>query len=377
MSLARIARDAATSVVIPVLALFLALVSAAGLLLATGADPIVAYDSMFSAAFADPFSVSTTLMKTIPRLFAALGIALALRAGLWNIGAEGQLYVGAIAATAVALFGPDLGGVTLGLALLAGIGAGALWGAIPGILRASRGISEVITSLMLVYVAIQLTNYLVEGPWLLPGSTFPASEVIPRDERLPNIWSGTLLNAGAVVAAVATVVAWFVVARTTFGLRLRAVGGNERAAGFLGVNVKWTIVLALAVSGAFAGLGGAVEVLGVRGRLIEGFSPGYGFEAIAIALIGRLQPLGIVLAALLFGTLDAGGTGLQAAAQGVPAAIVQVTAGLAVVYVLIGVGLRSLLLRRRRARVALETRRREDEPDTASVELAKDTVVAP
>jgi general nucleoside transport system permease protein len=377
MRLAQIARDAAMSVVIPVLALFLALVSAAGLLLASGADPIEAYDSMFSAAFADPFSVSTTLVKTMPRLFAALGIALALRAGLWNIGAEGQLYVGAIAATAVALFGPDLGGVTLGLALVAGIGAGALWGAIPGILRAGRGISEVITSLMLVYVAIQLTNYLVEGPWLLPGSTFPASEVIARDERLPNIWSGTLLNAGAVVAAVATVVAWFIVARTTFGLRLRAVGGNERAAGFLGVNVKWTIVLALAVSGAFAGLGGAVEVLGVRGRLIEGFSPGYGFEAIAIALIGRLQPLGIVLAALLFGALDAGGTGLQAAAQGFPAAIVQVTAGLAVVYVLIGVGLRNLLLRRRRARVALETHRREDEPDTASVELAKDTVVTP
>ena len=174
MKLAQAARDVGTSVAIPIVALSLALVTAAGFLVLADADPVAAYDSMFSAAFADPFSVSTTFVKTMPRLFAALGIALALRAGLWNIGAEGQLYVGAIAAAGVALFGPDLGVLTVVAALLAGIGAGAVWGAIPGVLRAGRGINEVITSLMLVYVAIQLTNYLVEGPWLVEGSTFPA-----------------------------------------------------------------------------------------------------------------------------------------------------------------------------------------------------------
>jgi general nucleoside transport system permease protein len=375
VNFARAAREVGTSVAIPIVALTLALVTAGAFLLLADADPIAAYDSMFIAAFADPFSVSNTVVKTMPRLFAALGIALALRAGLWNIGAEGQLYVGAIAATGVALFGPDLGFVTVVAALLAGMAAGAAWGAVPGVLRAGRGISEVITSLMLVYVAIQLTNYLVEGPWLVSGSTFPASGVIPSDERLPNIWPSTLLNAGAIVAALAVVVAWFLVSRTTFGLHLRAVGGGERAARFLGVSVKTVVIVAMAVSGAFAGLGGAVEVLGVRGRLIEGFSPGYGFEAIAIALIGRLHPVGIVVAALLFGALDAGGTGLQVEAQGVPAAIVQITAGLAVVYVLIGFGLRNLLLRRRRTRLALKTHRRDQEPDADSIAIAKDTVV--
>ncbi len=359
-----LARVATVNLAIPLAAVLLALATVAILLVATGAEPGTAYRSMIDAAFGNPFAVSTTLTKAMPRLFAALGIALALRAGLWNIGAEGQIYVGAIAATAVALFGPDMGMLTIVAALVAGALAGAVWGAIPGLLRAGRGISEVITSLMLVYVAIQFTNYLTEGPWLLPGETFPASEVLAPSHRLPVIWTGTLLNAGALVAALAILVSWFLVSRTSFGLRLRAIGGNERAARFAGVRVSWMIVLAMAASGAFAGLGGSVEVLGARGRLIEGFSPGYGFEAIAIALLGRLQPVGILGAAVLFGALDAGGAGLQTAARGAPAAIVQITEGLAVVYVLIGFGIQRLLARRRRARAALEARHR-DEPEPA------------
>jgi ABC-type uncharacterized transport system permease subunit len=156
------------------------------------------------------------------------------------------------------------------------------------------------------------------------------------------------------VALAGIVVMWVLVHRSTFGLRLRALGGSERAARFAGVRVGTTIVAAMAISGAFAGVAGSVEVLGVRGRLIEGFSPGYGFEAIAIALLGRLHPAGILGAALLFGALDAGGAGLQTAARGAPAAIVQVAEGLAVVFVLIGLGVQELLARRQRARAALE-----------------------
>jgi ABC-type uncharacterized transport system permease subunit len=347
-------RAAGLNVLIPLVAVVLALATVALLLVAVGSNPLDAYRDMWNAALGDRFALSTTVTKTMPRLLTALGIALALRAGLWNIGAEGQLYVGALATTAVALYEPDLGApVMIATALVAGALAGAGWAMIPGILRAKRGVSEVITSLMLVYIGIQLTNYVLESPWAEPGSTFPSSPYVPDGASLPTIVSGTLLNAGALVGLVLVAVAWFLMSRSTFGLRLNAIGGNERAARIAGVRVSLMIVLAMAASGAFAGLAGGMEVLGVRGRLVEGFSPGYGFEAIAIALLGRLNAFGILGAALLFGALDAGSAGLQTAAQGVPASISQVAEGLAVAYVLVGLGLASIIQRRRAAHAAL------------------------
>jgi simple sugar transport system permease protein len=348
-------RAAGLNVLIPLVAVALALATVALLLVAVGSNPIDAYHDMWSAALGDRFALSTTVAKTMPRLLAALGIAIALRAGLWNIGAEGQLYIGALATTSVALHAPDLGApVLIAAALLAGALAGAGWALIPGVLRASRGVSEVITSLMLVYIGIQLTNYVLEGPWSQPGSTFPSSPYLPTEASLPVIVSGTLLNAGALVGLALVVLSWFLMSRSTFGLRLNAIGGNERAARVAGVRVSLLIVLAMAASGAFAGVAGGIEVLGVRGRLVEGFSPGYGFEAIAIALLGRLNAFGILGAALLFGALDAGSAGLQTAAQGVPASISQIAEGLAVAYVLLGLGLASIIQRRRSARAALE-----------------------
>jgi ABC-type uncharacterized transport system permease subunit len=347
-------RAAGLNVLIPLVAVVLALATVALLLVAVGSNPLDAYRDMWNAALGDRFALSTTVTKTMPRLLAALGIAIALRAGLWNIGAEGQLYVGALATTAVALYAPDLGAPLLITAsLVAGALAGAGWAMIPAVLRATRGVSEVITSLMLVYIGIQLTNYVLEGPWSEPGSTFPSSPYVPDGASLPTIVAGTLLNAGALVGLALVVVAWFLMSRSTFGLRLNAIGGNERAARIAGVRVSLMIVLAMAASGAFAGLAGGMEVLGVRGRLVEGFSPGYGFEAIAIALLGRLNAFGILGAALLFGALDAGSAGLQTAAQGVPASISQIAEGLAVAYVLVGLGLASMIQRRRAARAAL------------------------
>lgn len=342
------------TLLVAIAAILLAMLTAGILLELSGRSAIASFAGMIETAFGSPFAIGVTINKTIPRLLPALGIALALRAGLWNIGAEGQLYVGAAACAAVALFGPPLpapfGPIA---ALIAAAAAGAAWAAIAGVLRAYRGISEVITTLMLVYVAIQLTNYLVEGPWLVPNSTWPATAMLDRADRLPIIWPGTLVNAGIFVAALAVVVLGFVVTRTTFGLHLRAIGGNERASAVLGLRNRWLIVAALAASGAFAGLAGAVEVLGVRGRLLEGFSPGYGFEAIAIALLGRLNPIGIVAAALLFGALDAGAAGLQVASAGISSAIAPVIAALAVAYLLAGLGILAMADRRRAAREAL------------------------
>ena len=364
---ARSRRNIVAQILIPVVAVLMSLATGALLLRAVGADPISAYRSMFKAAFGSAFSTSITIGKTIPRLLAGLGIALALRAGLWNIGAEGQIYVGAVASTAVVLSAPRLPfPIMLVVALLAGCLAGAVWGAIPGVLRATRGISEVITSLMLVYVAIQLTNYLLEGPWVVEHSTFPSTDLFPSNMLLPIIWRGTLLNAGAVIAVLAVLFAWLLSSRSTFGLGLRAIGGSEQASRFAGVNVKRLIVASMAVSGAFAGLAGSIEVLGIRGRLLEGFSPGYGFEAIAIALIGRLQPVGILLAALLFGALDAGAAGLLTSGRGVPASIVQITEAMAVVYVLVAIGVNEKLTRRQQAREALTGARHDSEVDLAA-----------
>jgi len=332
----------------------LALVLSGLLIAALGADPFHAFGGMLQTALGSKFALGTTINKTIPRLIPALGIALALRANLWNIGAEGQLYIGAAAAAGVALYGPDLPqSLALTLALLAGAAGGAAWGAIPGALRAYRGASEVITSLMLVYVAIQLTNYLIEGPWLVANSTFPATPIFPANYRLPLVWSGTLVNAGIFIAAAAALLLWFLVDRTTFGLWLRAIGGNPRASTVIGIPNRTMIVAALALSGAFAGLAGAVEVLGIRGRLLEGFSPGYGFEAIAIALLGRLRPTGIVAAAIAFGILDAGAAGLQVASNGINSAIVPIIEALSLILLLAAIGAGQIIERRRSTRAAL------------------------
>lgn len=348
------ARSVAGAVLVPLIAVVLALASVAVLLMLIGADPAQAFGSMFQASLGDPHALSTTVTKAVPRLVAALGIAVAIRAGLWNIGAEGQIYMGGVAAAAVVLFAPELPFPIIPLlAIAAAIISGGVWGAIPGALRAWRGVNEVITSLMLVYVAVQITRYMLEVPWAIPGATFPSTEPFGSYARLPVLVPATLFNLGAILAVVAAIAAWYLVDRTRFGLNLRALGGNPRASGFLGIRVNWMILAVMAISGAFAGLAGSIEVLGVRGRLIEGFSQAYGFEAIAVALLGRLHPAGIVGAALLFGALDAGGAGLQTAARGVSSAIVQIAAGLSVGYVLVGLGIQEMFRERRRAAEAL------------------------
>jgi ABC-type uncharacterized transport system permease subunit len=328
-----------------------------------GIDPFEAFHNMYTAALGSKFAVATSLGKTVPRLLSALGVALAIRGGLWNIGAEGQIYLGAAGAAGAAMFAPDVAGLhgpVVGL--IAGFLTGALWGAIPGTLRAYRGINEVITSLLLVYVAIQIVNYLVEGPWLVPNSTFPATAVLPLRDRLPRIWPGTLLNAGFLIALGMALVAYILLYKTELGLWIRSIGGNERASYVMGLPVRSMLVAVMALSGGFAGLAGAVEVLGTRGRLMEGFSPGYGFEAIAIALLGRLHPFGIVCAALIFGILDAGSGGLQVSSAGMSSAISPIIEGLAVVNLLASLGLVEISLKRYSTRKALSDRRRSGLP---------------
>jgi simple sugar transport system permease protein len=336
-------------------AVLAALLTTVILLLVTGSDPVAAMKAIADGSISSPYAISSSIEKAVPRLLAALGIALALRAGLYNIGAEGQIYIGGVAAAYVAVISGMTGPAALILALLAAFAAGAFWGAIPGVLRVKRGVSEVITSLMLVYVAIRLANYLLEGPWLVEGSTFPATAPVPPDTALPIIWEDTVLNLGAIIAVLCVPLIAFVMRRTTFGLRLSAIGGNVRAATASGTNVGRNMIYVMAVSGALAGVAGAMEVLGVRGQLLQGFSNNYGFDAIAIALLGRLNPYGILAAALLFGALDAGGTGLQATGGAeLPAGIVPTVLGFAMIYVLIGLGASQVVARRRRSKALLK-----------------------
>ncbi|MCW2684875.1 MAG: nucleoside transporter rane protein [Blastococcus sp.] len=361
------------ALVVPVAALVATVLTVSVVIAASGADPVAAFTAMFQGAFGNPTAIGTTVTKALPRLLPALGILIALRAGLWNIGAEGQIYIGALAAAAVALFTPTLPWQgTMLLALAAAALAAGVWCLIPGVLRTSRGVNEVITTLMLVYVGIQLTNYVIEHHWADPQASFPATPVFPQEARLPVIVPGTLVNAGVLVAIAAVALTWWIVTRTPLGLALRALGGSVGAAKVAGVNTTRAILIAMMLSGAFAGLGGAVEVLGTRGRLLEGFSVGYGFEAIAVALLGRLHPVGVVAAALLFGALDAGGSGLQAAGGSVSAGIVPLTAGCAMVYVLAALGVVSIRQRRRSVAVQLRAAGppRED-PATAAAAVIR------
>jgi simple sugar transport system permease protein len=352
-------------------AVLAALLTTVFLLLVTGSDPIDAMKGIADGSISSPYAISSSIEKAVPRLLAALGIALALRAGLYNIGAEGQIYIGGIAAAYVAVISGLTGPAALILALLAAFAAGAVWGAIPGVLRVKRGVSEVITSLMLVYVAIRLTNYLLEEHWLVEGSTYPATDIVPPGTALPIIWQDTVLNLGAIIAVACVPIIAFVMRRTTFGLRLFAIGGNVRAAAASGTNVGRNMIYAMAFSGALAGVAGAMEVVGVRGQLLEGFSNNYGFDAIAIALLGRLNPYGILAAALLFGALDAGGTGLQATGGAdLPAGIVPTVLGFAMIYVLIGLGASQVIARRRRAKALLQKADASGPTDPAQPKVA-------
>lgn len=277
--------------------------------------------------------LSESLVITTPYIFAGLAVALGFRGGLFNIGAEGQLFVGGLASVYV---GYAIDGlpwtVHLPLALLAGILAGALWGAIPGLLKARTGAHEVINTIMMNYVAFRLTDHLLQGPMARPDG-LPITPEIAASAYLPALFPRPMrLHVGFFLAlAVAALVYWFLW-KTTRGLEIRMVGANPRAARYAGVRIAPNIVLTMALSGALAGLAGTSQVLGVDHRMVRAFSTGYGFDSIALALLGNSHPLGIVLASLLFGFLRGGAARMQSVA-GVPVEIIRIIQGMVIIFV--------------------------------------------
>jgi len=298
-------------------AIAVALLAGAVVILVTGGDPLLAYRALAAGAFGGVRPFSETLVAATPLILGGLAFAIAFRAGLFNIGIEGQLILGGLAAGWVGAQALGLPiWVHLPLALLAAAVFGGLWGAIPGALKARTGAHEVITTIMLNYLAYRVSAYAVGSGGPLRGEArLPATDPTEASARLPVLVPGERINAGLLVGLAAAVVLWYLLFRTTFGYRIRTVGLSRGAAAYAGIGWGRTITLAMLGSGLLAGLGGAAEVLGIQGRYVDGFSPGYGFTAIAIGLVGRNHPLGVVLAALLFGALNSGATRMQATAD--------------------------------------------------------------
>ncbi|MBN1424533.1 ABC transporter permease [Candidatus Fermentibacteria bacterium] len=299
---------------------------------ASGIDAAGAYRALLVDPLGTSYGFFETLVKAIPLILTGLAVAVAFRMRLWNIGAEGQLYAGALAATYVALFTPDFGLPRAPLMLVAACAAGAVWAAVPGVLRATLGVSEILVTLMGNYVAILVADHLCYGPW--KGKTtfgFPMSDRFPDDAALP-AFAGTRLHVGLFVGVLCSLALWALLWRTKWGFQVRVAGSNVRAAEYAGYRVKRDAVVVMILSGTLAGMAGGVELSGVLHRLQPRFSPGYGYTAILVAWLARLHPLAVPLVAFLFGVLLTGGEQLQV--MGISSSLVDVLQGLILLSVL-------------------------------------------
>lgn len=325
---------AAVATVVAVAALALAALWLA--LRLAGLDATRALIALWNGSVGSSYAlVSSTLVRTTPLILTGLAVALAFRAGVWNIGAEGQLLAGAAVAAAVGLTGTaTLGVLVLPVALVLGAAAGALWAGIAAVLRTRFGVLEVISTIMLNFVALYAVGYLVRGPLQEPTHVYPQSDPLPALARLPKLIPGTRLHWGFVLALLAAPVLWWALRFTAAGFRVRAVGQNPDAARVAGqIDAARTTTHAFLVSGALAGLAGAVELTGVTFALYENLSPGYGYTAIAVALLAGLDPLGVVATGAFFGALEAGALSMQREAA-VPAVVVSVVEAMLVLLIL-------------------------------------------
>ncbi|MGD8968525.1 MAG: ABC transporter permease [Anaerolineae bacterium] len=356
-------------VLLPVFATFAALAVGAVMLLVLGANPVRAYGALVEGAFGSGNALAETAVKAVPLLLVGLGICISFRANVINIGGEGQMVIGAILGTVVGLTlsgGP--GWLIVPVALLAGFVGGAIWGAIPGALKAYFRVNEILSTVMMNAIAVQIMNYLLRGPLIDPAQAELASKIpqtAPLDVafRLPRLVP-TRLHLGAVIAIVLAVAVYILLWRTTLGYRIRAVGQNPDASRYGGIRVRRQVVTALLLSGAFAGLAGVIQVYGLNYRMITdgsatGFTGSAGFNGIVAALFGQLHPIGTIPASFFFGALLVGANKLQRVMQ-VPSSFIIGLNGLVVVFVV-----SSDIWRRRRQRRRLIASTQKDEGEPA------------
>ena len=381
--------DRLVDALLPIVAVLLAFAVGGVILLLQGVNPLVAYKAMLVGAFGSKNGWADTLVKATPLMLVALGIAIAFRGGMINIGAEGQIIVGALVATYVGISLGDRfpGFLVIIIGLLAGAFAGGIWAAIAGYLKAQLAVNEILSTIMLNQIAIQIGFFLLRGPMIDPaeleaGTNIPHSARLPKPVDMPRFtdvaqWLGfseraadqglegymaelygvlvepTRLHTGFIFAVIMAIIVYIFLWRTTIGYRIRAVGLNPHASRYAGINVKSTMVLSMTLSGVFAGLAGSVEILGLHHRMFEplAVSAGYGFAGIVAALFGKLHPLGIIPSSILFGGLLVGGDKMQRAIQ-TPQVLTQVILGLVVLFV---VSTDYFVRRRARRRVSVDT----------------------
>ena len=303
--------------------------------LAAGLDPVTTLQAVIDGAVGTPYAIRQSLTEAVPVTLTALGVAVAFRAGLFNLGGEGQIYIGALGAVGIALIFPELPSVLLiPFALAVGMFGGLVWGAIAGVLRAKLRLSEIITTIMLNFIAFWIVSYLVHGPLKDPGgSGYPLTREITTSAQLPVF--GDLVPSGAVLMLVAAFCVWLLLERTSTGIRIKGSGSSASASRFAGVSMSHVTILVMAVAGALAGLGGAVSLQGDQHQLGDFFSPGWGFDAVAVALIGRGTATGTFITGVAVGALRSGIQSAQGTAE-VPSSIAQILLAAAVLFVIVG-----------------------------------------
>ena len=322
------------TVLVPVVSFVVSLIFGAILLAVSGANPFVTYAAMVKGAFGSWYGITETLVKAIPLMLTGLAVSVAFRMRYWNIGAEGQLTLGGVAAAGVALYWSQglPGWTVLPLAILAGIVAGALWSGIPALLKAYLKVDETLTTLMLNYVAILYSEHLYYIAWRAPGYNSGTAK-FPETAWLPQIAGRA--NAGLIFAIILAIGLWLVFKYTRWGFEVKIIGENQTAARYLGINIARNIVLALLVSGALSGLAGACEVLGLSRRLQQGLSVGYGYTAIIVAWMAQLNPIAILFVAILMAALLVGGDQIQMKMR-LPASVGLVLQGMILIPMLAG-----------------------------------------
>jgi simple sugar transport system permease protein len=332
----RAERSTAIGIASPVIAVALTLATVAVLFAIIGKNPIEALDVYFLEPLLDPFSLGEIVVKATPLVMIAIGLSLCYIANVWNIGAEGQFLVGAVAGSwlAVRTNGTDAGYWVLPAMLVLGTLAGALYALIPAICKVRFGASEILTSLMLVYVAYYGMDYLVRGPWRDPkGLNFPTTAPFDPVATLPPLFEGSRVHSGTLIALMVVMLIAVMLGRTIMGFEIRLVGAAPKAAGFSGFNADRLVLFTFAISGALAGLAGIIEVAGPIGYLQPDISPGYGFTAIIVAFLGRLNPIGILIAGFFLALTFIGGENAEIAMK-VPLDLTKVFQGILLFYVL-------------------------------------------
>ena len=312
-------RSALDAMLVPFLAILTAVVLGGIIIILVRGNPLLAYAGLIQGSFGSVRALSETSVWATPYIFAGLAVALAFKGGLFNIGAEGQLALGAVASALIGYALPEWLGfdlptiIHLPLAVIVGMAAGALWAGIVGFLKAYTGGHEVINTIMMNYIALNTISFLLNGPMKDrdPNNVIARTPLIAESARMPIIFEGLRVHWGFVLALLAAFLVWWMLSKTTLGFEIRTVGTNPDAAKYAGINVKRTIIVTMALSGMLAGMAGALEVTGLNYRHELGFSIGYGFDAIAIALLGKSHPLGVVLAAILFAAMRNGATRMQ------------------------------------------------------------------